>query len=114
MSFEILASIREQETNYRLRVMATKGLSGLRLSAPAAPSGALAVAPGSLPVPSAEALCVVWETAAKIRDDMANELRSKGELDLSLENTADAYEHCAQQLRREIARATERQPEENK
>jgi Leu/Phe-tRNA-protein transferase len=58
-----------------------------------------AVATGSLPVSSAEALCAEWEWNAS-REILPDDERH-------------VYRICAKELRREIASATERQLEEN-
>ena len=57
------------------------------------------LATGSLPVSSAEALCYRWEAEAQRCGEQAD--------------VANCLIECAHDLRRELARANQRQPEEN-
>ncbi len=75
-----------------------------------------AVAPGSLPVSSADSLLTNWYGRAMYLNGLRNTAFAEGQYTLSnsYKIQADIYDKCAEELRRELARATERQPEENK
>lgn len=72
-------------------------------------------ASGSLPGSSALRLAAAWDAAAEAREEEALDARMEGHIDqaIPLENAANAYRRCIQMLRAELARANERQPEEN-
>lgn len=80
----------------------------------AAPSGALGVATGSLPVSSAEALCRVWQNREQSHQGAAVAEQFSASGDMRHTYAANAYRDCVAMLRREMARAIKRQPEENK
>lgn len=73
------------------------------------------VSTGSLPVSSAEALCRDWKKRIKIARDLRGLQHKQGNKASSRRwrMRADAIEQCVEDLRREMARATVRQPEEN-
>lgn len=89
-----------------------KAASELATSETAGPAKVVAaVATGSLPVVEAESLCAEWEDKAKGWQQM-----SRGrdpEAQLRVNGMCEALKQCARQLRRRMAAATERQPEEN-
>jgi hypothetical protein len=104
--------------NQRLNQMLKAHLSQSAAIAPASVATPL-VGTGSvvgLPVLRAQKLIQIWEERARVRDVLANESRAKGNIEeaLPLENSADAYEACALDLRREVGLPIPRQPEPNK
>ena len=75
-----------------------------------------AVATGSLPVSSAD-LSVVWENRARNARDLEKYWRRQGKAfateEAFFKGRAMAFELCSDELRREMAAANLRQPEEN-
>jgi hypothetical protein len=87
------------------------GWSALPALEPAGPASSLAVATGWVPVSSAERLVAAWLERAKFTSGCAAS-EAGAEKDFWKAKTA-AYQLCAEQLRREIAAATVRQPAPN-
>lgn len=73
------------------------------------------LATGSLPVSSAEALLEKWDFMADHWSQLAENRRKRGEElgAYTCKIRAEGWTFCASQLRWELERATERQPEEN-
>lgn len=70
-----------------------------------------AVATGSLPVLSAEALCCEWEEKARDYQRLSGPCDEAGKIKFTA--IADTFWACAAGLRRQMEATTERQPEEN-
>ena len=81
-------------------------------SEPAGPAKVVAaVATGSLPVLSAEALCCEWEEKARDYQRISGPCDEAGKIKFTA--IADAFWACAAGLRRQMEATTERQPEKN-
>ncbi len=94
-------------------VIETSVASALQLSEQQGSRERSCLATCSLPVPSAEALCVDWELECTRLNVWRNKaLESRQYVWASrYEEIIDAYSRCVKDLRREMERATERQPE---
>lgn len=88
------------------------GSSASGLPEPAAPLGAFALARGSVPVSSAEALADEWENKAMGYMKTAPAARD-AEHRARIEAVCDTLWHCAKQLRRRMEYSDERQPAPN-
>lgn len=77
------------------------------------PSGAFPLATGSLPVSSVHLLLSRWHAEAAKGHQCAKAWGSPGNPAPFHQGWAQALEHCIEELRAELVRANQRQPEEN-
>lgn len=90
-------------------------LSAIEASEIACKSARCALATGSLPVSSAEALCRDWKAREDAQRSLAEEKGERFSASGDMRHTyaADALKLCHAMLRRQIVAASKRQPEEN-
>lgn len=79
----------------------------------ARPVGAFPLATGSLPVSSVHLLLSRWHAEAAKGHQCAKAWGSPGNPAPFHQGWAQALEHCIEELRAELVRANQRQPEEN-
>lgn len=90
-----------------------RGSSAEAVSTTAGPASSLAPATGWVPVSRVEALCRQWQNYEQSHRGPASSERFLSSGDMRHTYAADAYKECVAMLRREIARATVRQPAPN-